>query len=59
MKTDTISETITDGIEYIDEFLATHAPYLPDHLVDFALDCRSIILRLEQELEEAAGVRVA
>ncbi len=59
MKTDTITETITDGIEFIDEFLAAHGPYLPDHLVDFALDCRSIIRRLEEELEEASRVRVA
>ena len=59
MKTDERTDTIADGLEYIDEFLAIHGPYLPGHLIDFALDCRSIILRLEAELEEAARTRAA
>lgn len=59
MKTDERLHTITDGLDYIDEFLAIHGPFLPGHLVDFALDCRSIILRLEAELEEQARTRAA
>ncbi|GIU92656.1 MAG: hypothetical protein KatS3mg011_1562 [Acidimicrobiia bacterium] len=34
----------------VDEFLARHGAGLPGHVVDFALDVRTIIAELEEEL---------
>lgn len=50
------TETTTHN-ELIDEFLEKHGAGLPGHVIDFALDLRSIISELEAELERLpAGV---
>jgi hypothetical protein len=40
----------------VDEFLAQHGLCLPTHVVDFALDMRSLIVELEALVAEAARV---
>lgn len=35
----------------VDEFLERHGTVLPIHVVDFALDVRSVIAELEAQLE--------
>ena len=40
----------TRRAEIVDVFLEKHGPALPGHVVDFALDVRSIIAELEEEL---------
>lgn len=37
----------------VDEFLGKHSAGLPEHIIDFALDVRSIIGELEAELARA------
>lgn len=49
------SDTKTD---YVDEWLSSHLPYLPENIVDFALDVRRMIAELEAALAEADGERV-
>lgn len=36
--------------DIVDRFLEQHAEALPSHIVDFALDVRSLIAELEAEL---------
>lgn len=49
-----MTETIevTSQTMLIDQFLEKHSAGLPGHIVDFALDLRSVILELEQALAE-------
>lgn len=43
--------------EIVDEFLEKHGAVLPGHVIDFALDVRSIIAELEAMLStEPVGV---
>lgn len=46
-----MSETRESHTEVVDEFLARYGGMLPTHVLDFALDVRSIIAQLEEELE--------
>lgn len=36
--------------EIVDLFLAKHGAVLPGHVIDFALDVRSVIAELEEQL---------
>ena len=49
MTTDLIEETSKTVL--VDEFLEKHGAGLPGHVVDFALDVRSVISELEALLE--------
>lgn len=40
--------------EIVDLFLEKHGAVLPVHVIDFALDIRSVIAELEQQLEPVA-----
>lgn len=52
-----VSTDMTTKTEMIDEFLEKHGAGLPGHVVDFALDVRSIIAELEEMLDRVpAGV---
>jgi hypothetical protein len=49
--------TMTDtrnGIVIVDEFLEKHGTVLPAHIIDFALDVRSVFVELEER--SAVGV---
>lgn len=42
---------VTDSrTEIVDLFLAKHGGVLPGHVIDFALDIRSVIAELEEQL---------
>ncbi len=48
---------VTTKTDIVDEFLEKYGAVLPGHVIDFALDVRSIIAELEQELSaEPVGV---
>ena len=52
-----MTDEITSQTELIDEFLDKHGPALPGHVLDFALDVRTVIADLEAELDRVpAGV---
>jgi hypothetical protein len=52
-----VTDEITSQTEIIDEFLEKHGPALPGHVIDFALDVRTVIADLEAELDRVpAGV---
>lgn len=40
--------------EIVDLFLEKHGAVLPGHVIDFALDVRSIIAELEEQLQPVA-----
>lgn len=40
--------------EIVDIFLEKHGGVLPGHVIDFALDVRSVIAELEEQLEPVA-----
>lgn len=40
--------------EIVDLFLEKHGGVLPGHVIDFALDVRSVIAELEEQLEPVA-----
>ncbi len=40
--------------EIVDLFLEKHGAVLPGHVIDFALDVRSVIAELEEQLEPVA-----
>lgn len=44
-------ETIKARTDLIDDFLEKHGVTLPTHVIDFALDARSMIVELEELLE--------
>lgn len=48
-------ETVTtpSATSLVDEFLGKHSAGLPEHIIDFALDVRSVIGELEAELARA------
>ncbi|MGF1666260.1 MAG: hypothetical protein ACFCVC_08315 [Acidimicrobiia bacterium] len=46
-----VSTDMTTKTEIIDEFLEKHGAGLPAHIVDFALDMRTIIAELEDMLD--------
>jgi hypothetical protein len=46
-----MSTDMTTKTELIDEFLEKHGVGLPGHVVDFALDMRTIIAELEEMLD--------
>ena len=46
------STDMTTKTEIIDAFLEKHGAGLPGHVVDFALDMRTIIAELEEMLDE-------
>ncbi len=43
---------VTSQTVLIDQFLEKHSAGLPGHIVDFALDLRSVIAELEEALAE-------
>ncbi len=48
---------LTTRADVVDLFLEKHGAALPGHIVDFALDVRSIIAELEAELDrQPAGI---
>lgn len=49
MTTDLIDSTTKTAL--VDEFLDRHGAGLPGHIVDFALDLRSVIAELEEMLD--------
>ncbi len=53
-----MTELTTTHTAQVDEFLEVHGPFLPSHVIDFALDMRSIIVELEAiiELQERVPV---
>lgn len=55
-----MTETTKDVIsqtDLVDEFLEKHGVALPGHVIDFALDIRTVIAELEAELDRVpAGV---
>ena len=47
----------TSKTEIVDEFLAKHGTVMPGHVIDFALDMRTIVQELEELLTaEPVGV---
>lgn len=48
----------TSKVATVDEFLEKYGAGLPGHVVDFALDVRSIIAELEQVLADREPVGV-
>jgi len=47
------TETTPSATNLIDEFLGKHGAGLPGHIIDFALDVRTVIGELEAELARA------
>ena len=48
---DTMKEHTPAKTNVVDEFLEKHGVALPGHILDFALDVRSVIAELEELLE--------
>lgn len=48
---DTMKEHTPAKTSVVDEFLEKHGVALPGHILDFALDVRSVIAELEQLLD--------
>ena len=46
------------GTVVVDEFLETHGAVLPAHIIDFALDVRTILAQMEETIEELSPVGV-
>lgn len=46
------------GTIVVDEFLEKHGAVLPAHIIDFALDVRSIFVEMEDALDERSPVGV-
>ncbi len=56
-----LETTMTDtprGSIVVDEFLEKHGAALPAHIVDFALDVRTIFVEMEDALDERSPVSV-
>lgn len=42
----------------VDEFLEAHGAVLPTHIIDFALDVRTVLVEMEEMLDELRPVGV-
>jgi|FLYL01.1.fsa_nt_gi hypothetical protein len=45
----TDTKDLQEFICFVDEWLTTNAPFLPGHVVDFALDVRGFLLELDTD----------
>lgn len=55
---DTIERATVPRTELVDEFLERHGAGLPGHVVDFALDVRTVIAELEGLLGEERELEI-
>ncbi len=44
----TMTDDTRKGIVIVDEFLEKHGAVLPAHIIDFALDVRSVFVEMEE-----------
>ena len=51
-----MNEATTSRTELVDAFLEMHGAFLPGHVVDFALDIRTLIAEMEELLAERTPV---
>ncbi len=46
-----MTDLTTTHTTVVDEFLESHGAFLPTHVIDFALDVRSVIVELQAAIE--------